>query len=91
VSGDAGFTANATLQCIEKKGWMYMFAMARNRKFTNGKYVSDLMRHLPKGCYSRRAIHKPDGRRCDYCLHLGGSKPPPLGGSFSIFAINLGA
>jgi uridine kinase len=26
-----------------------------------------------------------------YCLHLGGSKPPPLGGSFSIFAINLGA
>jgi hypothetical protein len=43
-----------------------VFAMARNRKFTNGKYVSDLMRHLPKSCYSRRAIHKPDGRRCDY-------------------------
>ncbi len=39
--------------------------MARSRKFTNGKYVSDLMRHLPKSCYSRRAIHKPDGRRCD--------------------------
>jgi hypothetical protein len=66
VSGDAGFAANPTLQLIEKKGWTYVFAMARNRKFTNGKYVSDLMRHLPKSCYSRRAIHKPDGRRCDY-------------------------
>lgn len=66
VSGDAGFAANPTLKLIEKKGWTYVFAMARNRKFTNGKYVSDLMRHLPKSCSSRRAIHKPDGRRCDY-------------------------
>ena len=66
VSGDAGFAANPTLQLIEHKGWTYVFAMARNRKFTNGKYVSDLMRHLPKSCYRRRAIHKPDGRRCDY-------------------------
>lgn len=24
------------------------------------------MRYLPKSCYHRRAIHKPDGRRCDY-------------------------
>jgi len=39
--------------------------MARNRKFTNGKYVSDLMRHLPKSSYRRRATYKPDGRRCD--------------------------
>jgi DDE family transposase len=66
VLGDAGFAANPTLQLIEKKGWTYVFAMARNRKLTNGKYVSDLMRHLPKSCYSRRAIYKPDGRRCDY-------------------------
>ena len=66
VSGDAGFAANPTLKLIVHKGWTYVFAMARNRKFTNGKYVSDLMRHLPKSCYSRRAIHKPDGRRCDY-------------------------
>jgi hypothetical protein len=66
VSGDAGFAANPTLKRIEHKGWMYVFAMARNRKFTHGKYVSDLMRHLPKSCYSRRAIHKPDDRRCDY-------------------------
>jgi DDE family transposase len=66
VLGDAGFAANPTLKLIEKKGWTYVFAMARNRKFTNGKYVSDLMRYLPKSSYRRRAIHKPDGRRCDY-------------------------
>jgi hypothetical protein len=66
VSGDAGFAANPTLKLIEKKGWTYVFAMARNRKFTNGKYVSDLMRHLPKSSYRRRATYKPDGRRCDY-------------------------
>jgi hypothetical protein len=66
VSGDAGFAANPTLKLIEKKGWTYVFAMARNRKFTNGKYVSDLMRYLPKSAYRRRAIYKPDGRRCDY-------------------------
>ena len=66
VSGDAGFAANPTLKLIVKKGWTYVFAMARNRKFTNDKYVSDLMRYLPKSSYRRRAIRKPDGRRCDY-------------------------
>jgi hypothetical protein len=66
VSGDAGFAANPTLKLIEKKGWTYVFAMARNRKFTNGKYVSDLMRYLPKSSYRRQATYKPDGRRCDY-------------------------
>lgn len=39
--------------------------MARNRKFTHDKSVSDLMRHLPKSAYRRRATYKPDGRRCD--------------------------
>ena len=66
VSGDAGFAANPTLKLIEEKGWTYVFAMARNRKLTNDKYVSDLMRHLPKSAYRRRATYKPDGRRCDY-------------------------
>ena len=66
VAGDAGFAANPTLKLIEKKGWTYVFAMARNRKLTNGKYVSDLMRYLPKSSYRRRAIYKPDARRCDY-------------------------
>jgi len=51
------------LKLIEKKGWTYVFAMARNRKYTNGKYVSDLMRYLPKSAYRRRALYKPDGRR----------------------------
>jgi hypothetical protein len=66
VSGAAGFAANPTLNLIEKKGWTYGFAMARNRKFTSGKYVSNLMRYWPKRAYRRRAIHTPDGRRCDY-------------------------
>ena len=66
VSGDAAFAANPTLKLIDKQGWTYVFAMARNRKFTNGKYVSDLMRYLSKSSYRRRAIRKPDGRRCDY-------------------------
>jgi len=66
VSGDAGFAANPTLKLMKNKGWTYVFAMARNRKFTNGKYVSDLMRYLPKSSYRRRAVYKPDGRRCDY-------------------------
>ena len=39
--------------------------MARNRKLTNDKYVSDLMRPVPKSAYRRRATDKPDGRRCD--------------------------
>ncbi|PON10990.1 hypothetical protein C2W62_47165, partial [Candidatus Entotheonella serta] len=66
VLGEAGFAANPTLKLIDKQGWTYVFAMARNREFTNGKYVSDLMRYLPKSSYRRRAIRKPDGRRCDY-------------------------
>jgi hypothetical protein len=66
VTADAGFAANETFKLIDKKGWTYVFAVARSRKFTNGKYVSDLVWHLPKSCYSRRAIHKPNGHRCDY-------------------------
>jgi hypothetical protein len=66
VLGDAWVAAHPTLKLIVKKGWTYVFAMARNRKLTNGKYVSDLMRHLPKSAYRRRATYKPDGRRCDY-------------------------
>lgn len=40
VTGDAGFAANKTFQVIDKKGWTYVFAMARKRKFPNGKYVT---------------------------------------------------
>ena len=50
VTGDAGFAANPTFKLIENKGWTYVFAPARSRKFTSGKYVSDLVRHLPKSC-----------------------------------------
>jgi Transposase DDE domain len=40
--------------------------MPRTRKFTNGKHLRDLVYHLPKSCYYRRASYKPDGRRKDY-------------------------
>jgi hypothetical protein len=66
VVADAGFAANATLRLITEQHYTYVFAMPRTRKFTNGKHLRDLVQHLPKSCYSRRASHKPDGRRQDY-------------------------
>jgi hypothetical protein len=66
VVADAGFAANETLHLITKQKYAYVFAMPRTRKFTNGKHLRDLVQHLPKSCYGRRASHKPDGRRRDY-------------------------
>jgi Transposase DDE domain group 1 len=68
VSADAGFAANKTLQLIDDRNWTYVFTMHRTRKFTNDKSLRDLVRHLPKSCYHRRASFKPDGRRRDYWL-----------------------
>jgi hypothetical protein len=65
VLGDAGYPAPATLKLIEKLGWTYVFAMPRTRKFTHGKNLRDLVQHLPKSLYRRRAPSKPDGRRQD--------------------------
>jgi hypothetical protein len=70
VVADAGFAANATMGLIAEKHYAYVFAMPRTRKFTNGKHLRDLAQHLPKSCYSRRASHKPDGRRRDYWVFL---------------------
>jgi hypothetical protein len=70
VVADAGFAANATLHLITDKRYLYVFAMPRTRKFTNGKHLRDLVQHLPKSCYRRRASHKPDGRRRDYWVFL---------------------
>jgi hypothetical protein len=70
VVADAGFAANATLHLITEKHYTYVFAMPRTRKFTNGKHLRDLVQHLPKSCYYRRASHKPDGRRRDYWVFL---------------------
>jgi hypothetical protein len=66
VVADAGFAANATLRLITDQHYTYVFAMPRTRKFTNGKHLRDLVQHLPKSCYYRRASHKPGGRRRDY-------------------------
>jgi hypothetical protein len=66
VEGDAGMAANETLRLITSKGYHYIFAMSRTRKFENGRHLSDLVRHLPRCHYHRVASHKPDGRRCDY-------------------------
>jgi hypothetical protein len=66
VVADAGFAANATLHLITELHYTYVFAMPRTRKFTNGKHLRDLVHHLPKSCYYRRASYKPDGRRRDY-------------------------
>jgi hypothetical protein len=66
VVADAGFAANATLHLITESHDTYVFAMPRTRKFTHGKHLRDLVQHLPKSWYDRRASHKPDGRRRDY-------------------------
>jgi hypothetical protein len=66
VVADAGFAANETLRLIAKQHYAYVFAMPRTRKFTNGKHLRDLVQHLPKSYYHRRASTKPDGRRRDY-------------------------
>lgn len=70
VVADAGFAANETLRLITKKRYGYVFAMPRTRKFTNGKHLRDLVYHLPKSCYYRRASYKPDGRRKDYWVFM---------------------
>jgi hypothetical protein len=70
VIADAGFAANATLRLITEKHYGYVFAMPRTRKFTNGKHLRDLVQHLPKSSYYRRASAKPDGRRQDYWVFV---------------------
>jgi hypothetical protein len=70
VVADAGFAANETLRLITKKRYRYVFAIPRTRKFTNGKHLRDLVQHLPKRCYHRRASYKPDSRRQDYWLFV---------------------
>jgi hypothetical protein len=70
VVADAGFAANETLRLLTKQKYAYVFAMPRTRKFTNGKHLRDLVQHLPKSCYYRRASVKPDGRRQDYWVFV---------------------
>lgn len=69
VVADAGFGANKTFKEIQSKGYKYVFAISRTRKFVDGKHVSDLARHLPKSYYHRVASYKPDGRRKDYWIY----------------------
>jgi hypothetical protein len=66
VTGDAGCCANETLRLMHTKGWIDVCAMARTRTYTHGKYVSDLVWHLPRHCDRRRATSTPDGRRRDF-------------------------
>jgi Transposase DDE domain len=79
VLADAGYPANPTLKLIKDVGWTYVFAMPRTRKFTNGKYVRDLVQHLPKSHYRRRASYKPDGRRQDYWVFMRQAELHQLG------------
>jgi hypothetical protein len=79
VTADAGLAANKTLKVIQGKGWTDVFAMARSRQCPDGRYVSDLVRPLPKSCSSRRALHNPDGRRCDYWVFQKRATLPNLG------------
>jgi hypothetical protein len=66
VIADAGFAAHAPMRLITDQNDGYVLAMLRTRKFTNGKHLRDLVQHVPKSYYYRRASSKPDGRRQDY-------------------------
>ncbi len=66
VEADAGFAANETFRVIEQRNYKFVFAVARTRKFSDGKHVADLVRHLPKHHYHRVASYKPDNRRKAY-------------------------
>ena len=69
VEADAGFAANKTIRLIQKKGYSFVFAVTRTRTFADGKHLNDLVYHLPKSCYRRMKISKPDGRRRDYWVY----------------------
>jgi hypothetical protein len=69
VLGDAGMAAKQTFRLIKRKGYYYVFAVSRTRKFENGKFLKDLVQHLPKKFYHRIASYKPDGRRRDYWVY----------------------
>jgi Transposase DDE domain len=75
VLADAGMAATKTFRVIRQKQYGYVFAVSRNRKFSDGKHLQDLVRHLPKSCYHRLASSKPDGRRKDYWVY---SRPAAL-------------
>lgn len=69
VEADAGFAATKTFRLLERLGYGYVFAVARTRKFTDGKYLRDLVQHLPHSQYRRMKTLKPDGRRRDYWVY----------------------
>ncbi len=69
VVADAGFGAKKSFRVIKGKGYKYVFAISRTRKFADGRHVGDLARHLPKSLYHRVASYKPDGRRRDYWIY----------------------
>jgi hypothetical protein len=69
VLADAGCAANATFKVIIRRGWSFVFAIPRSRKFSDGKTLRDLVTHLPKSRYRRVATRKPTGRRVDYWVY----------------------
>ena len=79
VEADAGFAANKTFSLIEERGYFYVCAVARTRKFEDGRHLSDLATHLPKSHYRRVASYKPDGRRRDYWTYTRRVKLNGLG------------
>jgi len=69
VEADAGFAATKTFHLLERLGYGYVFAVARTRKFMDGKHLRDLVQHLPKAQYRRIKTAKPGGRRRDYWVY----------------------
>jgi hypothetical protein len=79
VEADSGFASNQNIKAIEKKEYYYVLAIPRTRKFADGKYVRDLVNHLPKNQYHRVMTRKLDGRRKDYWVYSKRAKLNGLG------------
>jgi hypothetical protein len=63
---EARLTTASRSVCFSLTTTIYVFAMARRRKFTNGRCVSDLVWHPPRHCYGRHVTSTPDGRQRDF-------------------------
>jgi hypothetical protein len=79
VVADAGFASKANLKLIQRKGYYFVFALARTWKLADGTHLRDLARYLPKSLYQRVASYLPDLRRKDYWVFLRRGKLKVIG------------
>jgi hypothetical protein len=63
VVADAAYASTATLQLIQRRGYLYVMALARTWCFANGHRLKDLVTHVPKHRYRRCGVPLEEPRR----------------------------